>query len=155
MAGKLRIVHRTILGFILLGTLMLGFSALNHYSDASVLSRVLKIVFVAILVAGLIPGSYIHRFVGKIGADSPERSILVVLISAVIVPFVLVVLFVLAALDRAYMNRLVGELNLRFLNPSEISFFLVQFLALAIVSGILLVVNTIDLIKARDSSPAT
>ena len=154
MARKLRIVHRTILVFILLGTLMLGFSAINPYSDASVPSRVLRMLVVAILAAGLIPGSYIHRFVGKIGADSPERSTLIVIVPAVIVPFVLVVLFVFAALDRAYMSRLVEELNLRFLNPSEITFYLVQFVALAVGSGILLVVNTIDLIKARDSSPA-
>ena len=82
MIGVLRVARRTLSWVFVQGIILLGFSALNPFSDTAAVVRVLMLIVAAILAAGIFPNSYLHRFAANSLDQRPERgSRLLVLIS--------------------------------------------------------------------------
>ena len=61
MIGVLRVAQRTLIWVFVQGIILLGFSALNPFSDTAAVVRVLMLIVAAILAAGIFPNSYLHR----------------------------------------------------------------------------------------------
>ena len=149
-----RLIRRTLVGLSILAIMMLAFGVFNPYSDTSLYVRLIPLVPIAVLAAGLIPGSYIHKFVDSL-VNRPERgSFTPIAILAIGGPLFLVVVAALVAYDRIYMLQLIQELSLSFLDSREVRYNFVRYTAVGFGSLILFVWNSLDLLKARSSARA-
>ena len=147
-----RLTRRTLIGISILAILMLGFGVLNPYSDTSIYLKLIQLVPIAVLAAGLIPGSYIHKFIDSL-LDRPERgSFTLIAIIAIGGPLFLAIVSGLAAYDRIYMLQLIEELDLSFLSSDEARYNFVRYSVIGIASLILFVWNLLDLLKARSAA---
>ena len=149
-----RLTRRTLVGLSILAILMLAFAVFNPYSDASIYIKLISVVPIAVLAAGLIPGSYIHKFIDFL-VNRPERgsSTLIALI-AIGGPLFLAIVSGLAAYDRIYMLQLIQELDLSFLDSREVRYNFVRYTVVGFGSLILFVWNSLDLLKVRSSARA-
>lgn len=149
-----RLIRRTLVGLSILAIVMLAFGVFNPYSDTSIYLRLIPLVPIAVLAAGLIPGSYIHKFIDSL-VNRPERgSFTLIAIIAIGGPLFLVVVAALVAYDRIYMLQLIQELNLSFLDSREVRYNFVRYTVVGFGSLILFVWNSLDLLKARSSARA-
>lgn len=149
-----RLTRRLLVGISILAIVMLAFGVFNPYSDTSLYARLIPLVPIALLAAGLIPGSYIHKFIDSL-VNRPERgSFTLMALLAVGGPLFLVVVSGLVAYDRVYMLQLIQELDLSFLDSREVRYNFVRYTVVGIGSLILFVWNLMDLLKARSSARA-
>lgn len=149
-----RLTRRLLVGISILAIVMLAFGVFNPYSDTSIYLRLIPLVPIAVLAAGLIPGSYIHKFIDFL-VNRPERgSFTLIAILAIGGPLFLVVVAALVAYDRIYMLQLIQELNLSFLDSREVRYNFVRYTVVGFGSLILFVWNSLDLLKARSSGRA-
>ena len=149
-----RLIRRTLVGLSILAIVMLAFGVFNPYSDTSLYLRLIPLVPIALLAAGLIPGSYIHKFIDSL-VNRPERgSFTLIAIIAIGGPLFLAVVSGLGAYDRVYMLQLIRELDLSFIDSREVRYNFVRYTVLAIASLVLFVWSSLDLLKARSSARA-
>ncbi len=149
-----RLTRRLLVGISILTIMMLAFGVLNPYSDTSIYIKLISLIPIALLGAGLIPGSYIHKFIDSL-VNRPERgSFILIAILAIGGPLFLAVVSGLAAYDRIYMLGLIEELDLSFLSSDEARYNFVRYSVIGIGSLILFVWNSLDLLKARSSARA-
>ena len=154
MIGVLRVTKRTLSWVFLQGTILLGLSALNPYSDTAIVVRVLMLIVAVILAVGLFPNSYIHRFTASSLEQRPERgSSLLVLIST-LGPLFMIVLSASAIAANLDTLRLIDELMVEFTDPRWEIYNIVQYAILGTVSLVVLVLNLLDLIRSRGTSRA-
>ena len=154
MIGVLRVTKRTLSWVFLQGTILLGLSALNPYSDTAIVVRVLMLIVAVILAVGLFPNSYIHRFTASSLEQRPERgSSLLVLIST-LGPLFMIVLSASAIAANLDTLRLIDELRVEFTDPRWEIYNIVQYAILGTVSLVVLVLNLLDLIRSRGTSRA-
>lgn len=154
MAGQSTVARRTLVAMFILAILLLGFDVLNPYSDTTTLNRLAKVALAAFLAAGLIPGSYIHRLIESLSIraqDRPARSISIVSIGA---PLLLVGLFALAVYDEFDVLQIIDRLGITTLDEREIQFNLVGFSMFGLISLILLIWNSVDLLRSRNLAPS-
>ena len=154
MIGVLRVTKRTLSWAFLQGTILLGLSALNPYSDTAIVVRVLMLIVAVILAVGLFPNSYLHRFTASSLDQRPERgSSLLVLIST-LGPLFMIVLSASAIAANLDTLRLIDELGVEFTDPRWEIYNIVQYAILGTVSLVVLVLNLLDLIRSRGTSRA-
>ena len=154
MIGVLRVTKRTLSWAFLQGTILLGLSALNPYSDTAIVVRVLMLIVAVILAVGLFPNSYLHRFAASSLEQRPERgSSLLVLIST-LGPLFMIVLSASAIAANLDTLRLIDELGVEFTDPRWEIYNIVQYAILGTVSLVVLVLNLLDLIRSRGTSRA-
>lgn len=154
MIGVLRVTKRTLSWAFLQGTILLGLSALNPYSDTAIVVRVLMLIVAVILAVGLFPSSYLHRFTASSLEQRPERgSSLLVLIST-LGPLFMIVLSASAIAANLDTLRLIDELGVEFTDPRWEIYNIVQYAILGTVSLVVLVLNLLDLIRSRRTSRA-
>lgn len=154
MIGVLRVTKRTLSWAFLQGTILLGLSALNPYSDTAIVVRVLMLIVAVILAVGLFPNSYLHRFTASSLEQRPERgSSLLVLIST-LGPLFMIVLSASAIAANLDTLRLIDELGVEFTDPRWEIYNIVQYAILGTVSLVVLVLNLLDLIRSRGTSRA-
>ena len=154
MIGVLRVTKRTLSWVFLQGTILLGLSALNPYSDTAIVVRVLMLIVAVILAVGLFPNSYLHRFTASSLEQRPERgSSLLVLIST-LSPLFMIVLSASAIAANLDTLRLIDEIGVEFTDPRWEIYNIVQYAILGTVSLVILVLNLLDLIRSRGTSRA-
>ena len=154
MIGVLRVTKRTLSWVFLQGTILLGLSALNPYSDTAIVVRVLMLIVAVILAVGLFPNSYLHRFTASSLEQRPERgSSLLVLIST-LGPLFMIVLSASAIAANLDTLRLIDEIGVEFTDPRWEIYNIVQYAILGTVSLVILVLNLLDLIRSRGTSRA-
>jgi len=133
---------------------MLAFGVFNPYGDTSIYLKLISLVPIAVFAAGLIPGSYIHKFIDFL-LDRPERgSFTLIALIAIGGPLFLAVVSVLGAYDQIYMMQLIQELDLSFIDSQEVQYNFVSFSVLGIAALVLFVWNAFDLLRARSSAQA-
>ena len=154
MAIQARLIRRTLVGFSFLAVLILAFGVFNPYSDATIYIRLIMLVPASVLVAGLIPGSYILKLIDTFVARPQLGSPILITLLTIPGPLFLVVVSGLVAYDRIYMLQLIQELDLSFLDSREVRYNFVRYTVLGIASLVLFVWNSLDLLKARSSAQA-
>ena len=154
MEIQARLIRRTLAGFSFLAILMLAFSVFNSYSDVTLYVRVILLVPASLIAAGLIPGSYIHKFLDAFTNRPQLGPQTLIYIFAIAGPLFLAVVSALGVYDQIYMLQLIQELNLSFINSQEVQYNFVSFSVLGIASLILFGWNLLDLLKARSSARA-
>ena len=154
MEVQARLIRRTLVGITFLAVLMLAFGVFNPYSDAALYIRVILLVPASVLVAGLIPGSYIHKFLDAFTSRPQLGPLTLISLFAIAGPLFLVVVSGLVAYDRIYMLQLIQELDLSFLDSREVSYNFVRYTVLGFASLVLFFRNSLDLLRARSLTRA-
>lgn len=154
MEVQARLIRRTLVGITFLAVLMLAFGVFNPYSDATLYIRLILLVPASVLVAGLIPGSYIHKFLDAFTSRPQLGPLTLISLFAIAGPLFLVVVSGLVAYDRIYMLQLIQELDLSFLDSREVSYNFVRYTVLGIASLVLFFRNSLDLLRARSLTRA-
>lgn len=155
MIGVLRVARRTLTWVFLLGTILLGFSALNPFSETAIFVRVLMLVVAVILAVGLLPNSYLHRFTASSLDQRPERGSSLLVLISILGPLFMIALSASAIAANLDTLRLIDELGVEFTDARSATYNIVQYAILGMVSLFILVWNLLDLILARDSAQAT
>ena len=150
-----RLTRRLLVGISILAIVTMAFGVFNPHSDTSLYVRLIPLVPIAVLAAGLILGSYIHKFIDSL-VNRPERgSFTLIAIIAIGGPLFIGVAASLGAYDRIYMLQLIQELDLSFIDSREVRYNFVHFSVLGIAALVLFVWNAFDLLRARSSAQAT
>ena len=155
MEVQARLIRRTLVGITFLAVLMLAFGVFNPYSDATLYIRLILLVSASVLVAGLIPGSYIHKFLDAFTSRPQLGPLTLISLFAIAGPLFLAVVAALGAYDQIYMLQLIQELDLSFIDSQEVQYIFVSFSVLGIAALVLFVWNAFDLLRARSSAQAT
>ena len=133
--------RRTAYGVIVLLSLMIGFLAVDPYSETAVIIRIAMLVFVALLIVGILPGSYLQR---RIHAASHKESVLrsrLLRVTALIAPIVGVALFSFAVYFFYSVLSQIDNTNLAVFDRGEVNFNLVRYWTLGSVSVVWLILN--------------
>ncbi|MCH8093350.1 MAG: hypothetical protein IH953_02040 [Chloroflexi bacterium] len=155
MRIQARLLRRTLAGFSFLAVLMLAFGVFNPYSDVTLYVRVILLVPASVIAAGLIPGSYIHKFLDAFTNRPQLGPLAVISLFAIAGPLFLTVVSALGAYAQIYMLQLIQELDLSFIDSQEVQYIFVSFSVLGIAALVLFVWNAFDLIRARSSAQAS
>ena len=154
MIGILRVTRPTLSWVFLQGFILLGFFAVNPFSDTVIVIRVSMLIVAVILAVGLLPNSYLHRFTANSLDQRPKRgSNLLVLIST-LGPLILIAIAGFAIAANLDTLRLIDELRVEFTDPRWEIYNIVQYAILGTVSLVVLVLNLLDLIRSRGTSRA-
>ncbi len=154
MEVQARLIRRTLVWVAFIPIVMLAFGVFNPYRDATLYVRVILMIPASVIAAGLIPGSYIHKFLDAF-TDRPQLGPLTLIsLFAIAGPLFLTVVSGLVAYDRIYMLQLIQELDLSFLDSREVRYNFVRYTVLGIASLVLFVWNSLDLLRARSSTRA-
>ncbi len=154
MIGVLRVARRTLIWVFVQGIILLGFSALNPFSDTAAVVRVLMLIVAAILAAGIFPNSYLHRFAANSLDQQPQRGSRLLVLISTLSPFFMFTLAPFAIAANLDTLRLIDELGVEFANPRSAIYNIVQYAILGIVSLFLLIWNLLDLIRGRGAAQA-
>lgn len=154
MIGVLRVAKRTLSWVFLQGTILLGFTGLNPFSNISLVVRALMLIIAIILAAGLIPNSYLHRFSANAFVERPKRGSGLLLLISILGPLLVITLATFAIAANLDTLRLIDELGVEFTDPRSAIYNIVQYAILGIVSLFLLVWNLLDLIRDRGAAQA-
>ena len=149
-----RLTRRLLVGISILTIMMLAFGVLNPYSDTSIYIKLISLIPIALLGAGLIPGSYIHQFLDAFTNRPQLGPLTLISLFAIAGPLFLAVVSALGAYDQIYMLQLIQELDLSFIDSQEVQYNFVSFSILGIAALVLFVWNSLDLLKARSSARA-
>ena len=154
MEVQARLIRRTLVWVAFIPIVMLAFGVFNPYSDATLYVRVILMIPASVIAAGLIPGSYIHKFLDAF-TDRPQLGPLTLIsLFAIAGPLFLTVVSALGAYDQIYMLQLIQELDLSFIDSQEVQYNFVSFSVLGIAALVLFVWNSLDLLRARFSAQA-
>lgn len=155
MEIQARLIRRTLAGFSFLAVLMLAFGVFNPYIDVTLYVRVILLIPASVIAAGLIPGSYIHKFLDAFTNRPQLGPLTLISLFAIAGPLFLAVVSALGAYDQIYMLQLIQELDLSFIDSQEVQYNFVSFSVLGIAALVLFVWNAFDLLRARSSAQAT
>jgi len=154
MENQARLIRRTLAGFSFLAVLMLAFGVFNPYIDVTLYVRVILLIPASVIAAGLIPGSYIHKFLDAFTNRPQLGPLTLISLFAIAGPLFLAVVSALGAYDQIYMLQLIQELDLSFIDSQEVQYNFVSFSVLGIAALVLFVWNSLDLLRARFSAQA-
>lgn len=140
-----RTVRRALMGIILLGILQFVLGGLiDPYGIHSIASRTVQILLAIVLLAGIVPGSYLARVVrltGERASALPRRRVMLIAIGA---PLVILT---------AYAYFAVGELRLSLRIDDRPSLASLWFsLAIALIQLAILTLNLLDLSRSSSRS---
>lgn len=133
----------------MLGIILLGSTALDPFSDMSVSARVILLIVAAVLAAGLIPNSYLHRFTAGSFDRTPRQSSRLILLLSVFGPLLLAAVSVFGMVANLDTLRLIERLEITFIDPPSAIYDLILFAVLGSISLLLLAWNLVDLIRMR------
>lgn len=150
MELQVRLIRRTLIGLTLTAVLMLAFGVFNPYSDISLAVRLILVAVASILVAGIIPGSYIHQFVDFLTSRPELGSRRIITISAIFGPLILVAFAALGVYSQIDTLQFIDEMNIDFLDAREARFNALRFATVGIVSFILFLWNAVYWVRGRN-----
>ena len=127
MIGVLRVTKRTLSWVFLQGTILLGFSAFNPYSDTVIVARVLMLIVAVILVVGLLPNSYLHGFTANSLDQGPKRGSNLLILISTLGPLILIAIAGFAIAANLDTLRLIDELGVEFTDPRWEIYNIVQY----------------------------
>ncbi|HLE05063.1 MAG TPA: hypothetical protein VI729_10695 [Anaerolineales bacterium] len=133
--------RKTALGVVMLFCLMIGSLAVDPYSEASVIARIAMLIIVALLIVGILPGSYLQR---RIQAASHKESVFrsgLLRIVGLMAPIVMVALSTLVLFSEYDTLRFIDSTNIATIDRGEVKFNLVRWWALGWVSVFWLVLS--------------
>lgn len=152
MELQMRFIRQTLIGLTLIAVLMLAFGVFNPHSDVSLAVRLIMLAVAAILVAGLIPGSYVHQFIDFLISRPELGSRPIITISAVFGPLILVAFSALGVYSQIDTLQFIDEMNIDFLDARESRFYALRFATVGTVSFILFLWNAMDWVRGRNAS---
>ncbi|MCH8093351.1 MAG: hypothetical protein IH953_02045 [Chloroflexi bacterium] len=156
MELQARQMRRSLIWVTLMAIAILAYRVFDPYRDTSLFIRLAMVVAASVLAAGLIPGSYIHRFI-DILLDRPNLgSPKIISVTAVAGPLLVVGVSAFGVYDQIFiLTNLIEEFGLTFLDPHEARFNAAWYAAIGILSVIFLLSNLLDIVRATASARTT
>ena len=149
MSGADVLYRRTALGVTTLMSLMIGFAAVNPYSEATPVVRIAMLVVVILLIVGLLPGSYLQKRIQVASqAGSVRRSRLLKLVGS-IAPVLGVALFSFAVYFFYSLLSQIDNTYLPAMERGEVEFSLVQYWTLTVASIVWLALTALALVRRK------
>ena len=147
--------RRTASGVVLLLSLMIGSVAVDPYSETAVIVRIALLLVVALLIVGILPGSYLQR---RIRAASHKESVLrsrLLRVTGLMTPIVMVALSTLMVLYGYDSLRFIDSTNIGTIDRGEVKFNLVRWWAIGLACVIWLGLNAATLLRKRTQGEQT
>lgn len=147
--------RRTASGVVLLLSLMIGSVAVNPYSETAVIGRIAMLVVVALLIVGILPGSYLQR---RIRAASEKESVLrsrLLRVTGLMTPMVVAALSALMLLIGYDDLRFIDSTNIGTIDRGEVKFRLVHHWTIGLACLVWLVLAVSTLLRKRTQGEQT
>lgn len=141
--------RRTASGVVLLLSLMIGSVAVDPYSETSVIVRIALLLVIALLIVGILPGSYLQR---RIQAASHKESVLrsrLLRVTGLMTPTVMVALSTLMVLYGYDSLRFIDSTNIGTIDRGAVKFNLVRWWAIGLAAVVWLVLSASTRLKKR------
>lgn len=154
MVGTLKMARRTLNWAFVQGTILLGFTALNPFSNTSLVVRSLMLIVALILAAGLIPNSYLHRFTANAFDERPKRGSGLLVFVSIFGPLFVAIVSIVAISINLDNLKLIDQLGTPFIDPQSATYIIIQFAIVGLISLAALAWNSLDLIRSRSPAQA-
>ena len=123
--------RRMSTGVVLFSSLWLGFEALNPYSKAAPVVRVILLVVIVFLLVGVLPGSYLQRRIQAASQTEAVRRSRLLRIFATVFSFLGAAMFALVAWSEYSTLSFIDNSYLSGLDRDEVVFNIIRYWALS------------------------
>ncbi|MFQ5944045.1 MAG: hypothetical protein ACE5JF_10870 [Anaerolineales bacterium] len=149
MVGVLKVARRTLIWAFIQGTILLGFTGINPFSNTSLVIRALMLIVAIVLAASLIPNSYLRRFAANASDERPKRGSGLLLLVSIFGPLLMVIVSIAAISVNLDNLKLIDQLGTPFIDPRSATYIIIQFAVLGFISLAALAWNLLNLIRSR------